>query len=126
MVETYLAIGYAAADPFVAALQSDPVWDDVSVHEDCPDADYIDAAGRLMALSNRTAGRFAERLEFQDCYDSDQATEIERKLGIVLDQAVRTFGYENGGRSEEHTSELQSLMRNASDDFCLKKKKHRT
>src|SRR3546814_11430446 len=49
-----------------------------------------------MALSNLTAGRFAERLEFQDCYDSDQATEIERKLGIVLDQAVRTFGYENG------------------------------
>src|SRR3546814_1934834 len=78
MVETYLALGYAAADPFVAALQSDPVWDDVSVHEDCPDADYIDAAGRLMALSNRTAGRFAERLEFQDCYDSDQATEIGR------------------------------------------------
>src|SRR3546814_7713600 len=29
-------------------------------------------------------------------------------------------------RSEEHTSELQSLMRTSSAVFCLKKKKHRT
>src|SRR3546814_6609653 len=29
-------------------------------------------------------------------------------------------------RSEEHTSELQSLMRNSYDDFCLKKKKQDT
>src|SRR3546814_6099464 len=28
------------------------------------------------------------------------------------------------GRSEEHTSELQSLMRHSSDAFCLKKNKH--
>src|SRR3546814_2403185 len=27
-------------------------------------------------------------------------------------------------RSEEHTSELQSLMRSSYDVFCLKKKKH--
>src|SRR3546814_5405399 len=27
-------------------------------------------------------------------------------------------------RSEEHTSELQSLMRSSYADFCLKKKKH--
>src|SRR3546814_4345278 len=30
----------------------------------------------------------------------------------------------NISRSEEHTSELQSLMRNSYDVFCLKKKKH--
>src|SRR3546814_4820132 len=29
------------------------------------------------------------------------------------------------GRSEEHTSELQSLMRNSYAVFCLKKKKNR-
>src|SRR3546814_2666610 len=29
-------------------------------------------------------------------------------------------------RSEEHTSELQSLMRNSYAVFCLKKKKHHT
>src|SRR3546814_6109470 len=30
----------------------------------------------------------------------------------------------SGKRSEEHTSELQSLMRNPDDVFCLKKKKN--
>src|SRR3546814_9728745 len=29
------------------------------------------------------------------------------------------------GRSDEHTSELQSLMRISYDVFCLKKKKHK-
>src|SRR3546814_10835271 len=32
----------------------------------------------------------------------------------------------NGGRSEEHTSELQSLMRSSYAVFCLKKKNSRT
>src|SRR3546814_6480500 len=31
-----------------------------------------------------------------------------------------------GARSEEHTSELQSLMRNSYAVFCLKKKKRKT
>src|SRR3546814_3579182 len=30
----------------------------------------------------------------------------------------------SSSRSEEHTSELQSLMRNSYDVFCFKKKKH--
>src|SRR3546814_2487309 len=37
----------------------------------------------------------------------------------VLDPAIMPF------RSEEHTSELQSLMRISYAVFCLKKKKHR-
>src|SRR3546814_6033735 len=32
----------------------------------------------------------------------------------------------DGQRSEEHTSELQSLMRNSYAVFCLKKKKNKT
>src|SRR3546814_3418151 len=39
-----------------------------------------------------------------------------------LDAAVRTIA----GRSEEHTSELQSLMRISYAVFCLKKKKKKT
>src|SRR3546814_8593949 len=35
---------------------------------------------------------------------------------------LRGGGYDN--RSEEHTSELQSLMRNSHAVFCLKKKTH--
>src|SRR3546814_10536012 len=36
----------------------------------------------------------------------------------------RASGREDGGRSEEHTSELQSLMRISYAVFCLKKKIH--
>src|SRR3546814_8882199 len=48
-----------------------------------------------------------------------------RKSTQVLDQADvlnrETAGWRNqGGRSEEHTSELQSLMRISYADFCLK------
>src|SRR3546814_5802306 len=35
-------------------------------------------------------------------------------------------GPDPGGRSEEHTSELQSLMRISYAVFCLKKKKNKT
>src|SRR3546814_5858240 len=35
-------------------------------------------------------------------------------------------GYYDAGRSEEHTSELQSLMRISYAVFCLKKKKNNT
>src|SRR3546814_6213404 len=43
---------------------------------------------------------------------------IEREFGDDADRS--SFGWE---RSEEHTSELQSLMRNSYAVFCLKKKK---
>src|SRR3546814_4119479 len=43
-------------------------------------------------------------------------------VGQVLDDA----GGGRGGRSEEHTSELQSLMRNSYAVFCLKKKNTQT
>src|SRR3546814_8376317 len=38
-------------------------------------------------------------------------------------QPPREFGVDVAFRSEEHTSELQSLMRNSYAVFCLKKKK---
>src|SRR3546814_1459464 len=37
-------------------------------------------------------------------------------------QYAQYFGMTEGGRSEEHTSELQSLMRISYAVFCLKKK----
>src|SRR3546814_4242909 len=50
------------------------------------------------------------------------------RLGDVAEitdglQDLRTLGLFNG-RSEEHTSELQSLMRISYAVFCLKKKNH--
>src|SRR3546814_5809512 len=48
---------------------------------------------------------------------------------IALDQqlapGILAYASYNRGRSEEHTSELQSLMRISYDVFCLKKKKHK-
>src|SRR3546814_5004273 len=50
--------------------------------------------------------------------DLGTITRSVQKTGrcVVVHEATRT-------RSEEHTSELQSLMRNSYADLCLKKKK---
>src|SRR3546814_2428586 len=40
----------------------------------------------------------------------------------VLDPEIRDYLEAENARSEEHTSELQSLMRNSYAVFCLKKK----
>src|SRR3546814_1680778 len=44
-------------------------------------------------------------------------------LGSIFMLAGLIYLYIKGGRSEEHTSELQSLMRISYAVFCLKKKK---
>src|SRR3546814_80373 len=58
-----------------------------------------------------------------DARDGFVATEgwAERSDMPVADMARR---FEDAGRSEEHTSELQSLMRISYAVFCLKKKTH--
>src|SRR3546814_10752970 len=57
------------------------------------------------------------------------------RLKSVLDDSTReidvhgffvAIGHTPNTRSEEHTSELQSLMRISYAVFCLKKKKHTT
>src|SRR3546814_3761913 len=47
-------------------------------------------------------------------------------LRFVPFDLTLAFWLTTAGRSEEHTSELQSLMRISYAVFCLKKKKHRT
>src|SRR3546814_9742300 len=57
--------------------------------------------------------------------DSDplyEQRECEAKAGALFAAAREAVRL----RSEEHTSELQSLMRNSYAVFCLKKKKHTT
>src|SRR3546814_1655824 len=46
------------------------------------------------------------------------------EFAVVPDEAV-TVSHRHGVRSEEHTSELQSLMRISYAVFCLKKKKQK-
>src|SRR3546814_8709593 len=48
------------------------------------------------------------------------------ELFLIAAQEARLAALEAAGRSEEHTSELQSLMRISYAVFCLKKKKTTT
>src|SRR3546814_10210747 len=64
---------------------------------------------------------------------SDAMFQLRRTFATVdptsLTRSMRSLytAYSSRVRSEEHTSELQSLMRNSYAVFCLKKKnKHRT
>src|SRR3546814_9169094 len=50
-----------------------------------------------------------------------------RLLGVTLSKFEgEDDGEDDAARSEEHTSELQSLMRISYAVFCLKKKKHKS
>src|SRR3546814_8364215 len=48
---------------------------------------------------------------------------VPERVCRIIDQAIQIHGA-TGIRSEEHTSELQSLMRISYAVFCLKKKKN--
>src|SRR3546814_7772344 len=63
---------------------------------------------------------------FLDRYAQAYRAEIAHFAEIVEGHTVPLAGYDDGVRSEEHTSELQSLMRISYAVFCLKKKKSRT
>src|SRR3546814_7100956 len=67
-----------------------------------------------------------------DALGADPVAEIEHRLGLwalrflMLALAITPLRQLTGKRSEEHTSELQSLMRTSYAVFCLKKKnKHK-
>src|SRR3546814_1743274 len=51
-------------------------------------------------------------------------TALSYKLSMGVFFVLLLLGLGGGGRSEEHTSELQSLMRISYAVFCLKKKLH--
>src|SRR3546814_6653825 len=58
-------------------------------------------------------------IEFLDLPQYEDRAELDRQL---IDRVVDELS-DLATRSEEHTSELQSLMRNSYAVFCLKKKK---
>src|SRR3546814_1547382 len=71
--------------------------------------------GRLRRLRREAAGR--QRLD-----GGSRCSLLGLLLGSALALAVGHAVEHGHDRSEEHTSELQSLMRNSSAVFCLKKK----
>src|SRR3546814_5006731 len=61
---------------------------------------------------------------FQAVAFDDPLQDAQQGRALLRRQGVEEFGIIGiGERSEEHTSELQSLMRNSYAVFCLKKKK---
>src|SRR3546814_8320753 len=79
-------------------------------------------------LAKSVAEMSGARLIRLQCYEgldeSKALYEWNYKKQLLRIQAERAEG-NTGERSEEHTSELQSLMRNSYAVFCLKKKKQK-
>src|SRR3546814_5836903 len=67
--------------------------------------------------------RFRQGRRDRPC-ETTQAHDVWQRHPHVCGRATRTIG--RADRSEEHTSELQSLMRISYAVFCLKKKKTNT
>src|SRR3546814_2798082 len=66
----------------------------------------------------------AESLFLDQGFDRVSLAAVVGQSGGSLATLYELFGNKQGLRSEEHTSELQSLMRISYAVFCLKKKKN--
>src|SRR3546814_8940086 len=85
------------------------------LHAEILEAEHLGRADRLGDQIRGAADRHQIRaLVLLDRFDRDRAT-----LGLADHRDQSRLGQH---RSEEHTSELQSLMRNSYAVFCLKKK----
>src|SRR3546814_5581540 len=91
---------------------------------------------RLPPRSTRTDTLFPYTTLFRS---SGEVRSGEQSLRVAADEVDRAFGghlptlelvaarrFASNERSEEHTSELQSLMRNSYAVFCWKKKNDKT
>src|SRR3546814_2194448 len=88
---------------------------DLPRREQCQQARLIDGdaqVGNPLTIATEIDQRFAERDAPQSTFDQ----QFQRPLG----------GTDAAHRSEEHTSELQSLMRISYAVFCLKTKKNKS
>src|SRR3546814_10544218 len=80
-------------------------------------ARHRDQLGMLIRVAD--LGLMAQRLTGVDIFADLGERHRDADIGQILERAPRAAI----GRSEEHTSELQSLMRISYAVFCLKKKK---
>src|SRR3546814_8582107 len=82
------------------------------------------AAGIVLALAPIWAGGGSGRTITVGAKNFSEQYVLARVIGHRLEAAGYRVRYREGlGRSEEHTSELQSLMRISFAVFCLKQKK---
>src|SRR3546814_3813150 len=77
----------------------------------------------------RPLGRRQATAEVVELFEACDSHQLQRAILGIGARCQRGLGRPQGGlraRSEEHTSELQSLMRISYAVFCLKKKKKNT
>src|SRR3546814_7544859 len=78
------------------------------------------------ATGNRVRSRYIDAETNKPVREEDEVRGYETEEGrhvVIEDEELEAVGLESTRRSEEHTSELQSLMRISYAVFCLKKKK---
>src|SRR3546814_2091871 len=86
---------------------------------------FVNAGANVCIASRRDSSAFADEIgAISIMCDVAKESDVRR----LIEQVVNRFGridvlINNAGRSEEHTSELQSLTRISYAVFCLKKKK---
>src|SRR3546814_2811066 len=92
-----------------------------------------DLAGRHLFCDGLYAARIALYRYWRTSHNGSRSTNAlhagdDGAGNDFLPRLLRrqSAGTARGNRSEEHTSELQSLMRISYAVFCLKKKKHNT
>src|SRR3546814_7902842 len=89
----------------------------------------VSTVAGTVGLSQSAATRRIQALEAAGMIEGYAARLGARRLGFavtaLVDITLGTQIEEDLERSEEHTSELQSLMRRSYADFCLKKKKNK-
>src|SRR3546814_2946630 len=102
----------APCSPCSTTRPPDPIMSD----DETPDRD-------LTYAGEYSRRRYAEDPEFRARRRETNRLYYQRRKG---DPAFVAAMRERNQRSEEHTSELQSLMRISYAVFCLKKKKSRT
>src|SRR3546814_10879806 len=89
-------------------------------------ASYENSKPADSGLTNPLLGKFVRNSDRPDLFQG-KLTNYNLTINYEFDFAelissTTLLDYDASFRSEEHTSELQSLMRNSYADFCLKKK----
>src|SRR3546814_6356575 len=85
-------------------------------------SDQQRASGRYERPTNVRLRSVMEWLDYNKVVPGDVRLQVWLAFGFLLVCLLNTVGLLLAKRSEEHTSELQSLMRFSYAVFCLKKK----
>src|SRR3546814_6074522 len=120
-VVTLEALADRADDDKIRALlagEADANDTYLEIHAGAGGTESQDWAEMLQRMYQRWGERRGMKVEVVDYHAGEQAG---IKSATLLLKGENAYGYaktESGVRSEEHTSELQSLMRNSYDVFC--------